>query len=107
MHPVLKSLVPVVLAAVLPSAGWAAHHEGEEQVASSRYTTAETPLGRLFDDPDAMIVLETHVPGLIANEQIRLARQITLRDIQGFAPEALSDETLDAIDKDFAKLPAK
>ncbi len=108
MRRIVNSLAAAgVLLIAAPNVASANHHEGEAEAAGQHYTTSETPLGTLTDDPDALAVLELHIPRLIANEQIKMARQITLKDIQGFAPDALSDEILAAIDADLAELPAK
>ena len=104
MRVIIRSLVS---AALLFSSPYAALADDQAAEARSHYSTSETPLGTLFDDEDALAVLEKHIPRLIANEQIKMARQITLKDIQGFAPQALSDETMAAIDADLAKLPKK
>lgn len=71
------------------------------------YTTANTDIGTLLDNPDARAVLDKHVPQLVANEQIALARSMTLKQIQSFASEILTDEALAKIDADLAKLPKK
>lgn len=107
MRAFVNCLAAAVLLGAAPTAAVADHHGAGAEAAGTHYTTAATPLGTLMDDPGAMAVLEKHVPMLIANEQIKMARQITLKDIQGFAPNALSDELMAAIDADLAKLPAK
>ena len=104
MRKILSSVAAASMLLTAPSIALAAHHEEAAEAEGSHYTTAETPLGTLMDDPAAKAVLEAHIPALIANEQIQMARQITLKDIQGFAPDALSDETLAAIDADLAKI---
>jgi hypothetical protein len=111
MRKVVIGLLAAILPMALPVAAWAEDSAAATAPAAAataqHYTTAETPLGTLLDDPAAKAVLENHIPQLIANEQIQMARQITLKDIQGFAPNVLSDDTLAAIDSDLAKLPAK
>lgn len=71
------------------------------------YTTADTDLGTLLDDPAARAVLMRHIPAVISSEQINMARSMTLRGLQAYAGEALTDETLAAIDRDLAALPAR
>jgi para-nitrobenzyl esterase len=73
---------------------------------ASHYNTAATPLGDMLDDPAAKAVLEAHIPDMINNDQISMARSLTLKALQGYAPN-LTDDTLAAIDADLAKLPAK
>ncbi len=72
-----------------------------------KYTTADTEIGTLLDDPAAKAIIEKHIPGLVGNDQIDMARTMTLRAIQPFAEAEVTDERLAAIDAELAKLPAK
>ena len=74
---------------------------------AAHYTTTETMLGTLLDDPAAKAVLEKYIPTLIKNEQIDMARGMTLKLLQSYVAESLTDDTLAKIDADLAKLPAK
>lgn len=74
---------------------------------AAHYTTAETDIGTLLDDPASKAVLVKNLPGFADNPQIEMARSMTLKQIQGFAGDALSDEKLAAVDAELAKLPAK
>ena len=75
--------------------------------ASAGYNTTDTDLGTLLDDPAAKAVLAKHIPAVIASEQIDMARGLTLKALQNYSPDKLSDEVLSKIDVDLAKLPAK
>ncbi|MCW1401025.1 hypothetical protein OKA06_01300 [Novosphingobium sp. MW5] len=75
--------------------------------AGAPYTTADTTIGTLVDDAAAKAVLEKHMPGFSTNPQLEMAKAMTLKQIQGFAPDMIKDETLAKIDADLAKLPAK
>jgi hypothetical protein len=46
------------------------------------------------------------MPGMSSNPQIDMARSMTLKQVQGFAPDQFTDETLAKIDADLAKIPA-
>ena len=74
---------------------------------ASSYTTAETDIGTLLDDPAASAVLEKHMPGFTQNDQISMARAMTLKSIQAFTPDTMTDEVLAKIDADLAALPEK
>ena len=74
---------------------------------AAHYSTATTEIGTLLDDPAAKALLDKHVPGMTSNEQIDMARGMTLKDIQQYSPDQLSDKVLTALDADFAKIPAK
>lgn len=70
-----------------------------------KYTTDDTEIGTLLDDPAAKAIVEKHIPGMTTNEQIDMARSMTLKAIQTYSPDEVTDERLAAIDADLAKLP--
>jgi para-nitrobenzyl esterase len=71
------------------------------------YTTAETTIGTLLDDPAAKAILVKYIPQLATSTQIDMARALTLKQIQSYAADMLTDDTLGKIDWDLSKLPAK
>lgn len=67
--------------------------------------SAETAtLGELLDNPASKAVLEKHAPMLTQGGQIDQARGITLKTLQGFMGDSLTDEVLAAIDADLAMI---
>jgi hypothetical protein len=76
------------------------------QTAPAHYTTAETDIGTLLDDPASRTVVDKYIPGFSSREQIDMARSMTLKSIQQYAPD-ITDTVLAEIDADLAKLPAK
>lgn len=72
--------------------------------AKPKYTTADTEIGTLLDDPKAKAIIAAHIPGLVDNDQIEMARSMTLKVIQTYAPNDVTDARLAAIDAEFAKL---
>jgi hypothetical protein len=75
--------------------------------AAPAYTTSETDIGTLLDDPAANAILDKHMPEFSANPQIDMARSMTLKAIQAYAADKITVEALDKIDADLAKLPVK
>lgn len=75
-------------------------------VATSGYSTGVTKLAVLLADPGAKAVLEQHFPGITTDKRIGMAKSMTLRAIQKFAPGQFTNETLEAVDRDLAVLPA-
>ena len=71
------------------------------------YTVADTDIGTLLDDPAAKAILDKNIPGFSANPQIDMARSMTLKAVQAYAADKLTDEALAKVDADLAKLPAK
>lgn len=74
----------------------------------THYSVSKTLVGKLLDDPAAVAVLKQFIPTVYANDQFQSAgRELTLKDIQQYEPEALSDENLAKIQAAFDKLPVK
>jgi para-nitrobenzyl esterase len=78
-----------------------------QPAATAGYDIAKTEIGTLLDDPAARAVLDRHVPGFSKNPQFDMARTMTLKAMQKFAPEKLSEATLASIQADIAKLPPR
>lgn len=74
---------------------------------AAAYSTSDTTIGALLDDPAAKAVLDKILPEFSTNPQIEMARGMTMKAIQPFAGDKLTDEKLAAIDAELAKLPAK
>lgn len=79
----------------------------ETAAAPAAYTTAATDIGTLIDNTETKAILDKHMPGFADNPQIAMARAMTLKQIQGFAADQITDEKLSAIDADLAKLPVR
>lgn len=75
--------------------------------AQTSYSSATTEIGTLLDDPAAKAILEKHIPGMTTDGQVDMARAMTLKDIQQYSPDAITDKLLAEIDADFAKLGVK
>lgn len=73
--------------------------------APGKYSVDETTLGALLDDPAAKAVLTKHVPAIVSNNQVDMARGLTLKSLQNYAGDEITDAKLAAINADLAKLP--
>ncbi|WP_395397166.1 hypothetical protein WBP07_31325 [Novosphingobium sp. BL-8A] len=74
--------------------------------AAPAYSTATTPIGDLLDNPATKAVLVKDVPALVSNPQIDMARGMTLKQVQAYAADTLTDDVLAKIDADLARVPA-
>lgn len=72
---------------------------------ASAYNVDTTDIGTLLDDAAAKAVVDKHLPGFSANAQIDMARGMTLKAVQQYAPDMVTDKALAAIQLDLAKLP--
>jgi hypothetical protein len=74
---------------------------------AAKYSTSQSTIGTLLDDPAARAVLDKYLPSVTHGDQIDMARSMTLKDIQQFAPDVITDQVLAQVDAELAKLPAK
>jgi para-nitrobenzyl esterase len=75
---------------------------------SAHYSVKETLVGKMLDDPAAAGVLKEMIPAVYANDQFQSSgRGLTLKDIQQYEPDALSDANLAKIQAALDKIPAK
>jgi para-nitrobenzyl esterase len=100
-------IVTALIASSFVFASAIAQTTSTQSNAHPAYSTAETDLGTLLDDPAARAVLEKHVPSLVNNGQIEMARSMTLKGLQQYAADTVTDAALAAIDADLAKLAKK
>lgn len=75
-----------------------------EVAQSPSYSTNATDIGTLIDNPATKAVLDKNLPGFSGNPQIEMARSMTLKQIQGFSGDAITDAVLAKIDEDLAKI---
>jgi hypothetical protein len=104
MRPVRIALAAVLL---IGAAGAATLGAPAAVAASGRFSTATSTVGEILDNPAAKAVVDKHLSTVFANPQIRMARPLTLKGLQRFAKDSITDAALAAIDKDFAALSAK
>jgi hypothetical protein len=73
----------------------------------AHYSVADTPVGKLIDDPAAAAILQKLIPTVWANEMFQSAgRDLTLKAIQQYET-VLTDQKLAEIQAEFDKIPAK
>ena len=99
----LAHILPMAaLAMALPFAASASAADAPAAAPAPAYSTAATDIGTLLDNPQTRAVLDKHLPSFAGNPQIAMARAMTLRQIQSFASDMLTDEILAKVDADLA-----
>ena len=104
MFKLLRTLVLAVLAAgalsmIVPAVA---------ADATAHYSVETTLVGKMLDDPAANALLAKLIPTVYANDQFKTSgRELTLKAIQQYEPEALSDANLAKIQAELNKIPAK
>lgn len=96
-----KLMLAAALLAAVPMAGFSTMAQ------AAAMTTTDTDIGALIDSPQAKAVLDKYLPGFTANDQIQMARSMTLRAIQQYSPDTITDDKLAKIDADLAALDKK
>jgi hypothetical protein len=104
---IMKSIVAAILAFSTLSAPAFAAEPAAAEAAKPAYSTAETPVGDILDSAELKAIVEKHMPGFSSHPSIEMARGFTLKAIQSFQPDQITDELLAKIDADFAALAAK
>lgn len=100
-----KLAIAAALAAAFTAPAYAAEPAPADAPAPG-YSTAETDIGTLLDNPATKAVIDKHMPGFSGNPQIDMARAMTLKQIQQFAGDQITDEVLAKVDADLAGIPA-
>ncbi|TCJ37063.1 hypothetical protein [Parafrankia sp. BMG5.11] len=59
-----------------------------------------TQIGDFLDNPELKAILIKHLPQVANGDQIEMARAMTLRDIQPYAPDFITDKALADIETD-------
>lgn len=97
-----KMLILLAALCAVPAAAYQA-----APAAAEVYNTVDTPIGTLIDDAAAKAIIEKYVPGMTTSAQIDMARTMSLKDIQTYAAEQLTDDVLKKIDVELAALGKK
>ena len=74
---------------------------------AAKFSVDDTELGTLLDNPAAKAVLVKYINAIVSNPRINMARSMTLKQLQQFAGDSLTDAKLAMIQADLDKLPAK
>ncbi|MGR4866079.1 hypothetical protein [Caulobacter sp. LARHSG274] len=71
---------------------------------AAKFTTNDTPIGDILDNPAAKAVVARRLPEMMANDQVQMARGMTLKAVQQYSADTVTDKVLAEIDADFTKL---
>ncbi|MEY4160413.1 MAG: hypothetical protein RLZZ136_1034 [Pseudomonadota bacterium] len=75
-------------------------------VAANVYTTTDTTINTLLNDPAARAIIDKDLPGLSDYPKIDWIRDWTLRQVQKLTPDKFTDERLAVVDADLATIAA-
>jgi hypothetical protein len=94
--------------AIVPMSSAAVMAQEANTAQPAHYSVSKTQVGTLLGDPAAVEILKRLIPTVYSNDQFQSAgRSLTLKDIQQYEPDALSDANLAKIQAEFDKIPAK
>lgn len=97
-----------LLAAALPAASFAQTPAPEATAPAPApfYSTGKTTIGALIDNPATKAIFAKYLPEVLADDRLPQALGMTLRDVQQYAPETITDEKLAKMDEDLKSIPA-
>jgi hypothetical protein len=101
-----KVLFAAVIAAA-PIASAAVSSAFAQTAPAVGFSVETTDLGTLLGNEATKAILVKHLPSLVGNDQIQMASALTLKQLQGFAGDAITDDKLASVQADFDKLPKK
>jgi len=102
-----KFAIAAALAAAFAAPAYAADPAPAAAAATApAYSAETTDIGTLLDNPATKAVIDKHMPGFSGNPQIDMARSMTLKQVQQFAGDQITDDVLAKVDADLAKIPA-
>jgi hypothetical protein len=103
-----KTLITIAMASLTAAALPMLSAPAFAQAAAAHYSVETTLVGKLIDDPAAAAILQKLIPTVWGNELFQSqGRELTLKAIQQYEPEALSDANLAKIQAEFDKIPAR
>lgn len=68
------------------------------------FSSAATPLGDLLDNPATRAIVERWLPQAVAITQMPMSRGMTLRQLQGYAPQMFTAEALARLNAELARV---
>ncbi len=99
----ILALAPGVLAMANPGMSFGQTPKTHAAHATTGLSVETPPIGEIVDDPAAKRIPDTYIPGLSKNPQIDMARGMTLRHAQGYAPDLVPEDARVKIEADFGK----
>jgi hypothetical protein len=72
--------------------------------AKAKYSTADTDIGTLLDNPATKAAVDKVFPGFSTNDQVAMARPMTLQAIKAYAADQFTDAKLAELDAALAKI---
>ena len=69
-----------------------------------KFSTKTSTIGQILDNAEAKAAFAKAFPEVAANDQIEQARDMTLADLQGFAPDYFPAEKVAEFEADLAKI---
>lgn len=104
----MRKMMMALTLAALTAGSMPAFAQPAPAAKPAHYSVADTLVGKLLDDPAAAAIIKEIAPNVYANDQFQSAgRELTLKAIQQYEPEGLSDANLAKIQAAFDKIPAK
>ena len=101
----MKASIAVLALVAMASPALADHHETPADHADhAAGFTLDTPIEVIMASEAGKAVLEKDVPGLATHQSYNYFKQMSLKEVAGFAPDRLTDEVLAKTAADLAAI---
>ena len=97
----------IIVAAIIAMAATTTAFADKAPAATAAVDTSTLTIGEMMDNPAYRAILDKYLPGFSGNQQVEMARGMSLRAVQPFSSGQISDDALAKIDADLAKVAAK
>jgi hypothetical protein len=97
----------IILACAMTVATFTLSHNVLAAAPAHSYSVDDTIVGDLLDNPTTRGILDKYMPGFSNSDKIDMARGLTLKAIQPYAPDLVTDDALTKINAELAKVPAE
>jgi hypothetical protein len=69
-----------------------------------KFSTSTSTIGQILDNAEAKAAFIKAFPEVADNPQLESAREMTLQDVKGYAPDIFSEAKLTELDAELAKI---
>jgi hypothetical protein len=75
-----------------------------QDATAPKFSTKTSTIGQILDNADAKAAFTKVMPDVAASPQLEQAREMTIEDVKGMAPEYFPEEKVKELDAELAKI---
>ncbi len=79
----------------------------DDDTGTGRWDLDHTPVGEILDDPESSDIIARHIPDLVNNPMVAMARSLSLNALLSMAASSVDESVITALQAELAELPAQ